>query len=127
MANGRDDRNVRSKDGSGHGFLIEGPEILDRSPAAADDDHVDVVPGVEITNPRGDFLRRPCSLNFRGINQDMQRRIAPFQNSEHVPDCGPCWRRHYADFLRQEGELFLSLLPEKAFLAELFLFAAQAL
>src|SRR5206468_7768044 len=112
MADGRDNRNLRLKDCPRHYFFIERPEIFDGAAATADKNHVDIVPGTEVPDPCGDFMRRPRPLDIRRIDQNMQGGISPFQNSKYVPDCSPRRRGYNADFLRQERERLLVRLIE---------------
>src|SRR5262249_11190177 len=95
--------------------------VLDRTAAAGDDDHINIVPIIEITHAPDDLLYRTGPLNTCGIDEHVKGRIAPFENSKYVSDGRPGRRRHNSDFSREKRQWLLSFLLEEAFAAKLFL------
>ena len=73
VADGRDDRHRRARDGARHDLLVEGPQILDRSAAAPDDDDVDARHAGDCAQAAGDFERRALALDAGRTDDEVQR------------------------------------------------------
>jgi hypothetical protein len=71
VADRRDDRNGRAGDGPGHGLFVEGPQVLDRPAAAADDEDVDPRPGPKGVDALDDLGRRALALDPGRIDDDV--------------------------------------------------------
>ena len=107
VADGRDDRDGRAGDGPGHPLLVEGPEVLDRSAAPADDEDVDVGQGAQVVDAGDDLVGRPVALDAGRVDEDVELGEAPLQGPQDVDDGRPGGRGDDADLLGQEGSLRL--------------------
>ena len=63
VSDGGDDRDRTRRDRAGHGFLVEGPQVLHGAPSPADDDDIRQPGG-------GQTLERPCDLDGRPLALD---------------------------------------------------------
>ena len=121
MPDRRYDRDPRLEYDPGHDFFVEGPEILHRPAAAAQDDDIDVVPCVEVADSGSDLLRGAGTLDLRRVYQDVQRRIAALQDPQHVADRGSGRGRNNTDLSREQGEGTLADGLEQPFAAQFLL------
>ena len=88
MANCRDDRNRGGSDGPNHLLLVEGPQILDRTAAARDDEEVRRVgKPIEPIDRGGDLGRRTLALDRDGPEPDMAGE-AIFKAMKDIADDG---------------------------------------
>ena len=71
MADRRNQRHPRFHNGPCHGFLVEGPEVFERTSASRYDDHLDVAVPVEIFDTVRDLPCRTFSLHPDGVKQDI--------------------------------------------------------
>src|SRR5204862_138818 len=83
----------------------EGPEIFERSAAAADDDDVDVAERVEVAQPLRDLLGGAVALHAGGRDHDVQLAEAAADHAPHVADRRAARRRHHADLSREARQL----------------------
>ena len=67
VADARHDGNAGLEDRARHALFIEGPEILDRSAAARDDQHVDLAARACRADCARQIRRRSFALNHRGV------------------------------------------------------------
>src|SRR6267143_4103111 len=115
VAHGRHDGHLRRRDRPGDDFFVEGPEILERAAAAADDDDVDAAERVEVAEPLGDLLGRAFSLHPARRDHDVELAEAPADHAEDVPERGAAGRGHDADLPRKSRQLALAGLVEEPF------------
>ena len=119
VPDGRDDRQFAFGNGADNRFLVETPEVLNRTAAARDDDQVR--PGdrpagrqhVEALDGGGNFGRAALTLNTDRPDDDMGREpiIEPMQD---VANDGARRRGHDADDARQIGQFLLARFIEQA-------------
>src|SRR5438477_7646098 len=84
VADSGDDRNCAGHNGAGHGLLVKSPQILDRTAAPGEDQHVCELLTIEIANALPDFAGGAFALNAHGIKNDMQAREAALQDTYNV-------------------------------------------
>ena len=120
----RDDRNIRVVDGSGHALVVKGPQVLQRTAAAAGDEHIGQAAGIGVTDGAGDLRRGLSSLHANGQQKDLGDGIAAAEDADHVVDRRTCrggddgdapgiWRQGlFMAFVKQAllPQLFLQLL-----------------
>src|SRR5581483_6884749 len=80
-----------------HDFLIERPEILERSAAAAHDQHVDAAGRAELADGRRDQRRRTIALHRHGMDPNAEAGTAPLEYREDVADRRARRRGHDPD------------------------------
>ena len=86
VADGGNDWEGRGGDGIGEEFAVERCKVFERSAATGNDDEVDFACAVEVRDSRRDFGRRRFTLNERGIEQDVECRMAPIDDVEEVAE-----------------------------------------
>jgi len=104
VAHGRDDRRPGGRDRARHGFLVEGPEILQRAAAPRHNDHVE--PGDPVQHLKGlhDLAGRFFSLHSHGRNQDVEVCEAACEDVQDVADRRAGRRRDEADLLGEDRQ-----------------------
>ena len=111
VPHGGDHRNFGFRNGPHDGFLVEGPEVLDRPTAASDDQHVRTpsrivvhqLP-VEEADARDHALHRAFALHLDGIEANLDVGEAAVDHIAHVVDHRARGRGHDADAMRQERQ-----------------------
>ena len=97
-------------------LLVERPEILDRSAAAADDDDVDAGHACDRrAAPRAISRRRALALHARRADHEVRVRVAPPQHLDDVADRRAVERRDDADLARQRRQRPLARRVEQPF------------
>ena len=77
VSHGRDHRHGTGGDGPRHGLLVEGPQIFQRSAAAAHNDHIRPLGLAEELDAAAHLFHRALALHQRGEEADVQSRKAP--------------------------------------------------
>src|SRR5437867_1584681 len=113
VADGRHHGRLGAGDGARDDLFVEGPEIFERSAAAADDDDVDVAERVEVAQPLRDLLGGAVALHAGGRDHDVQLAEAAADHAQHVADRRAAQRRHHADLSREARQLALARLIEQ--------------
>ena len=110
----RADRGDRAiGDGPDHDFLVERPQVLDRSAAARDDHEVGArhrtarLDRREAAYRSSDLLRRPLSLHQHRPDEHMRRETVR-QAVEDIANHRPGRRGHHADHPGQERQALLA-------------------
>ena len=118
MADGTDDRNAAGEDRPRHAFVVEAPQILQRTATAADDQHVAFVAAVGGLDGAHDLHRRFRALHRGGVDDDRQRRIAPLQYLQNIVQRRAAGGGDHPDAFGRCGQRLLELLIEQAFGAQ---------
>ena len=118
MAHAANHRNVVAEYGPGHNFLIEGPQVFQRSAAPGHDNHVGTPVLVQPVKGGGNLGRGVQPLHLGGRQKQAGQGIAA---ADHVLDILP--RRaggggNYAHDLGELGQGPLARFLEEAFLAQ---------
>ena len=125
VADGGDDGQPGMKNGAGHNFLIEGPEVFQAASAAREKDEVKragefLPPGIEQADGRGDFRRRARALDSTWDENDFDGRIAALHDMQHIANGRAGGGGDQADALRKAGQGTLSFRREKTLGVQLF-------
>ena len=97
-------------------FLVERPEIFDRSAAAADDDDVDARHARRSARSAArDVRRRALALHARRADDEVRVGVAPAQHLDDVADRRAVERRDDADLARQRRQRPLARGVEQPF------------
>ena len=86
VADGRDDGDVRGRNGARQAFIVEGEEVLEGTAAARHHDHVHLAVPIEIAHAGTDLRSRTLTLHLRGIDEHADRLVASAENVQHVLD-----------------------------------------
>ena len=113
VADGRDDGNLRGVDGTHDGLLVEGPEVLHRAAATADDQHIDGVLLVEEGDGRGDLRGCLLALDEHGAQDELHRGPAALRDVVDVTQHGARDRGDDADALREARQGLLVRIVEE--------------
>ena len=120
VADADHDRARVRRDGADDGLLVEGPEVLERAPAAGHDDHIDREPGgrvrpaTDATERTDDGLGSSRALDLAGTHDDPRQRPAPGDDAADVVEHGTREGRHDADTARPGRQRALSARVEEA-------------
>jgi hypothetical protein len=114
VADGRHDRCPARGDRARDDLLVEGPQVLERAAAAADDDHVGARVAVRARKPARDLLGRADALDADGHEDDLAPRETAVDDGHEVAHRGPRLRRDEADAPREEGQRDLPRGVEEA-------------
>ena len=121
------DRAIRHR--AHHTFIVEGPQVFDRSPAAAHQQDVDLAPGPGTHDGRHQRVWRRGALNRTGVDDQFHVGQSPcerrrhvlqgrsVQRRDHANASGPQWKRPLAGLVEQTLLLELSL-EQQEFLVE---------
>src|SRR5699024_7104610 len=108
VADRRDDRGPRARDQAGELLVREGQQVLERAAAAGDDDDVDLVEIVQLSQRRGDLPHRSVALHRDLADRETHRRPAAAGVDRHVPLRGGLPTADQPDRARQEGQRLLA-------------------
>ena len=109
---GTGERGDRARDD----LLVERPEILDRSAAAADDDDVDAVDARRsLCSAARDLERRALALHARRTDDEVRVGVAPAEHLDDVADRRAVERGDDADLARQRRQRPLARGVEQPF------------
>ncbi len=86
MADSRNNRDGRTRDGAGHPFLVEAPQVFQTAATAAYDQDIHVAPAVKIVQGRGDFPGGARSLDTYARHNDMQVIKSARQDVQDITD-----------------------------------------
>ena len=114
MTDRRDDGDPRAGNRPGDPLVVEGGEILQRTAAPRQDNHIDTLGDLEISQCPDDLRRRLRTLDANGGDQDIHGRKAAAGDGEDIADHGPGRRGDDPDSRRQEGKGFLAALVEES-------------
>ena len=114
MADAADDGDPGIEHGARDDLLVERPQILDRTAAAADDQHVDLGARVRRRNRGGDLDGRAATLNGSRIKDHRQRRHSSSECRQHIGERGGTTRGDDADCARKPGQGALACRREPA-------------
>ena len=106
MADRRDHRNFRRKNGPRHALIVERPEILHRSAAAPCNEHICYLVRVGIADRARDLRRGLRALYAHRQNFDLRQRIALVQDPQHIHDRRARAGRDNADHVRIRRQRF---------------------
>ena len=115
VANRRDDRQPRTRDGADHDLLVERPEVLEATAAARDHDHAGVRDPVGQLEGGDDLLVRARSLNARRGDQELGATPTTGRDLEQVSDRRPGGTGHDHDPARITRQGPLPTRLEQAF------------
>ncbi len=93
-------------------FIVEGGKIFNRAAAARQNDHVNTLRAIEVTNTRRDLSRRSLALHLRRIDQDANAFMPPVKDIQHVMQRGASRRGNNPNLARQQWNRFLARLVE---------------
>ena len=116
-----DGRNLGGGERPRHPLFVEGPEVLEAAAAAGDDDHVEALQPVEGPDALDDLGRGLLALHARGVDEDLQVRVAPRDDAHDVLDDRARGRGHDADAAGQLRQRPLAGPVEEALLLEFLL------
>ena len=117
MSDGRYDRDVRIIDRTRDPLVIERPQVLDRTAAAAGDDQVADLIAVGIPDGTGDLRRRLRPLHAHGQQHDLAGRPALAEHADNIADGRTRRRRDHSDPLRKcRQRLFVCTVKQALFL-----------
>jgi len=119
MSDCRDDRRHAVKDRLCHLLLVKSPQILEGSASSPDDDHIDP-PGIERPDPAHDTVGSRFALHDRGIQDDLDKGIAPLRDLNDVPHRRPRGCGHDTQRPDVPGDRLLVGRIEHSLLQELF-------
>src|SRR5207245_8712112 len=114
VADAGDHRGLRGDDRARDDLLVEGPEVLERAAAPADDDHVDVAERVQVGDAVGDLAGGALTLDPDGPDDDVKVAEAAADDAQHVADGGAGRRGDDADLPRKLRERPLAPGVEEA-------------
>ena len=83
---------------AGHALVVEGPQLLDRPAAPADDDDIRRPGVVEKLQRLNELRRRPFPLHQHRGEYDDGQRITPSEHVEDIPYRRAGWRGNHPDF-----------------------------
>ena len=92
------------RDRAGDDFLVERPQVFDRTAPAADDDDVDAGHSCNGPQTSRDVEGRPFALNPGGTNHDLRIRIPSPEHLDDVPNRRAVERGHDPDLPGQRRE-----------------------
>src|SRR5262245_26121729 len=118
VADSRDDRLLASHDGTRYTLFIERPQIFHRSTTTGHDDdiHVGAAEAIDAFHN----LKRCCiALNLGRKNQNVDRVVAAFQDTQNVSQCSTLGRRNNSDLSRKSGNWPFPLRSEETFFRQL--------
>ena len=115
MADGGDHRHGRSGDRSRDDLLVERPQILDRSAASSDEDHVDALDLGDRSEAACNVERGAVALHARRANHEVRVRVAAAQDVDDVADRGAVERGDDADLAGKRRQRTLARLVEQSF------------
>ena len=121
VAHRRDDGNIRVVDGAGHALVVKGPQVLQRTAAAAGDEHIGQAAGVGVTDGAGDLRRGLSSLHANGQQKDLGDGIAAAEDADHVVARRACRGGDDGDAPGIWRQGFFMSLVKQALLPQLFL------
>ena len=121
-----DDRNAAHSNGTHHGLVIEGTQIVRRTSAAPDDDGVHLWDARQIRERPANGFWCPRPLNQRGREEDVGAAAAKRHTADIVND-GARGARHDADDARLERKGSLALRREQTFRRKLCLQSLERL
>src|SRR4051794_12095140 len=121
VADRGDRRDGAGRDGARDRFLVERPEIFERSSAAADEDDVVQLPAREVPDRDRDLSRGISALHADRINLHLQPLEAAPENVEDVANRSAGRAGDDGDPLRQHRNRLLSRRIEQSFIGELLL------
>ena len=115
VADGADHGDRAGADRARHGFVVERPQVLERTATAREQQHV-VVPRARGRGEHGDDRwRRFLALHRHRQDVDLDQRIAPAQHAQHVAHGGAAGRGDDADAAWQARQCALGRRIEQAF------------
>lgn len=115
VADGGEDGDARFKDRLGDDLFVEGPKVFDAASASADDEDVGELVAVEVVDGLGNFLCRPFSLHFNGVEDDVRAGESSCQNVQDILDDGTCGAGDDTDAAGEAGQgLFFSRVEPAA-------------
>src|SRR4029077_1409214 len=121
MADAGDYGNFGSKNRARHYFLIERPQIFERTSTPSDDEHIGKFCAIEIIDRYRNFFRSSVALHLHWIEPHMCVWKPALQDAKNVADRGARGRRDDADATRQNGQRFLPRFVEEAFFLQALL------
>src|SRR5687767_14816406 len=105
MTDAANHRNPAIENSSCHYFLVERPQILERSAAAGHDDCVDSTElsslRIQAANGCGNFIGSTFSLYANRMQQDGYAAVSPFQGLQNIADGCSGRTGHYRYTLRK--------------------------
>ena len=121
MSDRRNHGDPRGGNGTNQRLVVKGPQILDRSSATSDNDHITIALGVQIRKSCAQRSRCFSALHKRGVQKDLRRRIAPSRNIEHIAHRRARRRGNDANALRKFRQRTLTRLVKEPLGGELLL------
>src|SRR5204863_6200285 len=118
VPHGGNDGDARARDRARDHLLVERPEVLERPPAASDDDDVETAEPVQVRDSRRDLARGPVALHADRPHDDAAERPALAEDGPHVVDRRAPERGDDADRAWKPGKRPLPLRREQPFRAE---------
>ena len=121
MPDSRNHRQLRSKNGSCHAFLVKRPQILHRAAAAPQNNHVCLAPAVRRLQAFHNIRRGCFSLHQCREYGKPHSRVASFCNLDNVAHRRPRRRGDYRNTADIFGNLPLIVRIKKSLCCKLFL------
>ena len=115
MAHGTDYRQPGGGNGPGEFFLVEGPQVFQRTTAAAQDNQVRVPLRIDINNSGGDFTRRLFSLDGDRVDGQPGLGTAGAGDADKVMHGRAVRRGDQRYMLRHEGQGLFPVFGEESF------------
>ena len=115
MADARHHGDARTENRLGYGLVVEGPEVLQRSAAPDEHEHLGPAPAVFGVEGGGDAGWGVISLYGHGDDVDFTARPAFRRKAQEVAHGGPVRGGDHRDAARMAGHLPLALKAEIAF------------
>ena len=107
-------RQLAAGHGTHHGLVVEGPQVFQGSPAAADDQHVGLQAGIGQADGPHDLRRCLRSLHQAGIDHHLQLGCTPGDGRQHVMQRRRAQRRDHPHSARMQRQRPLALGIEQA-------------
>ncbi|MCW0466403.1 hypothetical protein NB705_003476 [Xanthomonas sacchari] len=115
VADGRHHRGDCRGDGACQVFVVERPQVLERTAAAGQQDRVVAAAGVCLAQQRGDLRRGAVALDQARQDVHLQQRHAPAEHAQHVAHRGAAGRGDDRQAPHEAGQGALALAGEQAF------------
>ena len=115
MANGADDRDLAGEDSSRHPLIVKTPQILQRTAAASDNQHVTLPARVRQRDGAHNLPGSIVTLNRGRVDDHRQPGVAAPEDMKNIVQRGTGFRGDDPDAVGGGGERLLMFLIEQPF------------
>ena len=121
MADTRNNRNPRLKNGPNCFLFVESPEIFDRTTASTNNQYIQIRPLIGQSDVVSNLSCSTISLHFCRIKDNLHSRKATADRRDNVSDDRSAGTGYNTDFLRKLGQGLLEFILKKPFFSQFFL------